>query len=121
MGRPVASASLANRSLVRSLTLIVVLMIGVYTIVALMIYSFQPWPTLSASGVVRQITIGRRNRAWAAEEVFDLLDEFDFGMASLEGLDKPVPPCSDPPPSLQARSLTSCVNRVGSSCFEPRG
>lgn len=47
---------------------------------------------LSASGVVRQVTIGRRNRAWAAEEVFDLLDEFDFGMASLEGLDKPARP-----------------------------
>lgn len=47
---------------------------------------------LSASGVVRQVTIGRRNRAWAAEEIFDLLDEFDFGMAPREGFDQPARP-----------------------------
>lgn len=40
---------------------------------------------LSDLNVVQQVTIGRRNRAWAAEEVFDLLDEFDFGMAAPDG------------------------------------
>jgi len=48
---------------------------------------------LGAAGVVRQITLGRRNRAWAAEEVFDLLDEFDMSMGSLhgEGRGRPAP------------------------------
>lgn len=40
---------------------------------------------LDAAGVVKQITLGKRNRAWAAEEVFDLLDEFDMSMGSLDG------------------------------------
>ena len=30
------------------------------------------------AGILRQITVGKRNRAWAAMEVFDLLDEFDL-------------------------------------------
>ena len=47
---------------------------------------------LSGSGVVRQVTVGRRNRAWAAEEVFDLLDEFDFRMAMGNGNDNPGRP-----------------------------
>lgn len=46
---------------------------------------------LAGSGVLRQITVGRRNRAWAADDVFDLLDEFDLGMASLEGLGRARP------------------------------
>ncbi len=41
---------------------------------------------LARSGVVKQVTIGRRNRAWASDEVFDLLDEFDFGMAASDGI-----------------------------------
>lgn len=32
--------------------------------------------------VIRQLTDGRRNRVWAAEEVFDLLDAFEQGIAS---------------------------------------
>lgn len=32
---------------------------------------------LQEAGVLRLITLGKRNRAWAAMEVFDLLDEFD--------------------------------------------
>ena len=40
---------------------------------------------LAEAGVVKQITLGKRNRAWAAEEVFDLLDEFDMSMGSLDG------------------------------------
>lgn len=40
---------------------------------------------LDKAGVVKQITLGKRNRAWAAEEVFDVLDEFDMSMGSLEG------------------------------------
>jgi len=32
--------------------------------------------------LIRQITLGRRNRVWAADEVFDLLDAFEHGMAS---------------------------------------
>jgi Fic family protein len=32
---------------------------------------------LEEAGVVRQVTLGKRNRAWASTEVFDLLDEFE--------------------------------------------
>ena len=32
---------------------------------------------LEEAGVLRQVTAGKRNRAWAAMEVFDLLDDFD--------------------------------------------
>jgi len=32
---------------------------------------------LERAGVLRLVTLGRRNRAWAAMEVFELLDEFD--------------------------------------------
>lgn len=47
---------------------------------------------LAEAGVVTQITLGRRNRAWAAEEVFDLLDEFDMSMGSLDGVEgRPAP------------------------------
>lgn len=41
---------------------------------------------LAQRGVLQQVTVGRRNRAWAANDVFDLLDEFDLGMASALGL-----------------------------------
>ena len=40
---------------------------------------------LDKASVVKQITLGKRNRAWAAEEVFDLLDEFDMSIGSLDG------------------------------------
>ena len=40
---------------------------------------------LAERSVLRQVTIGRRNRAWEANDFFDLLDEFDMGMASIEG------------------------------------
>jgi hypothetical protein len=47
---------------------------------------------LAERGVLRQITAGRRNRAWAADDLFDLLDEFDLSMASLEeGQARPAP------------------------------
>jgi Fic family protein len=32
--------------------------------------------------VIRQMTDGRRNRVWAADEVFDLLDAFEHGIAT---------------------------------------
>lgn len=37
---------------------------------------------LAEHGVVTQVTVGRRNRAWAAEEVFELLDAFDMEIAA---------------------------------------
>jgi Fic family protein len=46
---------------------------------------------LAERDVLRQITVGRRNRAWAADDVFDLLDEFDFGMASLPSVGRARP------------------------------
>lgn len=46
---------------------------------------------LAERDVLRQITVGRRNRAWAADDVFDLLDEFDLGMASLQGVGRARP------------------------------
>lgn len=33
---------------------------------------------LAERGVLRQVTVSRRNRAWAADDVFDVLDEFDL-------------------------------------------
>jgi Fic family protein len=37
---------------------------------------------LGRSEVLRLVTVGRRNRAWAAMEVFELLDEFDATIGS---------------------------------------
>ncbi|MFN8232571.1 MAG: hypothetical protein U0V56_03550 [Actinomycetota bacterium] len=37
---------------------------------------------LEGDGVLRQVTVGRRNRAWAAVEVFELLDDFDATIRS---------------------------------------
>jgi Fic family protein len=37
---------------------------------------------LATAGILRQITLGKRNRAWAATEVFELLDEFDSDIRS---------------------------------------
>lgn len=36
---------------------------------------------LDATGVIHQITAGRRNRVRAVEEVFDLLDRFELDIA----------------------------------------
>jgi Fic family protein len=46
---------------------------------------------LAERGVLRQVTVGRRNRAWAADDLFDLLDEFDLSMASIEGVGRARP------------------------------
>lgn len=48
---------------------------------------------LAETDVLRQVTVGRRNRAWTMDDVFDLLDEFDLDMASVEGLggERPAP------------------------------
>lgn len=59
---------------------------------------------LSSSGVVRQVTVGRRNRAWAADEIFDLLDEFDFGMATP---DFSVTPARPAPPRHRRSTKSS--------------
>ncbi len=37
---------------------------------------------LEKTGVLRQVTIGKRNRAWEATELFDLLNQFERDMAS---------------------------------------
>jgi Fic family protein len=37
---------------------------------------------LERAEVLRLVTVGRRNRAWAAMEVFELLDEFDAAIGS---------------------------------------
>lgn len=38
--------------------------------------------SLEARGVVRQITAGRYRRAWAAEDLFELLNEYEHGLAT---------------------------------------
>ena len=38
--------------------------------------------SLEAGGVVRQITAGRYRRAWAAEDLFELLNEYEHGLAT---------------------------------------
>lgn len=37
---------------------------------------------LERTGVLRLVTVGKRNRAWAATEVFELLDEFDTAVGA---------------------------------------
>lgn len=46
---------------------------------------------IDAAGVIHQITAGRRNRAWAAEEVFDLLDRFELDIAGNGDGRRPAP------------------------------
>jgi Fic family protein len=72
---------------------------------------------LHAAGVLKQITVGRRNRAWEAVGLLSLVDEFERRLAIPEsGGEKPVrpapfsterrsptgahtiPPCQSPPP-----------------------
>lgn len=38
---------------------------------------------LAERGVLTQVTVGKRNRAWAADEIFDLLDVFDLEIGAL--------------------------------------
>jgi Fic family protein len=45
--------------------------------------------SLEASGVVRQITAGRYRRAWAAEDLFDLLNDYEHGLATPTRADQP--------------------------------
>ena len=46
---------------------------------------------LEAIGIVKQITVGRRNRVWEAGDVFDLLDRFEHDAASSGGGQIPAP------------------------------
>lgn len=45
---------------------------------------------LVEAGILSQVTIGRRNRAWEAREVFELLNAFEQELATPEGHDAPV-------------------------------
>lgn len=48
---------------------------------------------LHAAGVLKQVTVGRRNRAWEAVGLLGLVDEFEHGLAIPEtGSDKPARP-----------------------------
>jgi Fic family protein len=48
---------------------------------------------LHAAGVLKQVTVGRRNRAWEAVGLLGLVDEFEHGLAIPEtDSDKPVRP-----------------------------
>ena len=48
--------------------------------------------TLERAGIVRQTTVGRYRRAWAAEEVFAMMDGFEWSLATSFGGSKPVRP-----------------------------
>jgi hypothetical protein len=37
---------------------------------------------LAKAGILSQITIGRRNRAWAAKEIFQVLNAFEWEVAT---------------------------------------
>jgi Fic family protein len=45
---------------------------------------------LAEAGILTQVTVGRRNRAWEAREVFDLLNAFESELATPEGAEGPV-------------------------------
>jgi Fic family protein len=45
---------------------------------------------LEGAGILSQVTIGRRNRAWEAREVFDLLNSFERDLATPSGASRPV-------------------------------
>jgi Fic family protein len=45
---------------------------------------------LADAGILTQVTVGRRNRAWEAREVFELLNDFEYELATPEGEDAPV-------------------------------
>ena len=42
------------------------------------------------AGILTQVTIGRRNRAWEARDVFELLNDFERELATPEGADAPA-------------------------------
>lgn len=44
--------------------------------------------SLEHAGILRQITVGKRNRAWVAGEVFSLINAFEFDLATPEDLDE---------------------------------
>jgi hypothetical protein len=44
--------------------------------------------SLAAADVVRKITAGRYARAWAADDLFDLLNDFEHRLASPTGSDQ---------------------------------
>lgn len=55
---------------------------------------------LERTAVVKPITLGTRNRAWAADEIFDLLDELDMTMATPLGGER----ASRPAPTRHLRT-----------------
>jgi Fic family protein len=48
--------------------------------------------TLAARGILHPITLARRNRAWEARELFDLVDVFERELATPDGGDRPRRP-----------------------------
>jgi hypothetical protein len=58
---------------------------------------------LAGSGVLRPLTLARRNRAWEARELFDLIDEVERELAVPEEGDD----TSSPPPRRRDRPATS--------------
>ena len=47
---------------------------------------------LEKAGVLRQVTLGKRNRAWEATELFDLLNQFERDLASPTAVGRPGRP-----------------------------
>jgi len=45
---------------------------------------------LEEAGVLRQTTVGKRNRAWESVGVFDLLDQFERSLGALERTPRPT-------------------------------
>jgi len=56
---------------------------------------------LEGAGVLHQITVGRRNRAYEAVGLFDVVNRFERELATPQGVTKPVRPV----PRVRARSL----------------
>jgi len=54
---------------------------------------------LADAGVLRQTTVGKKNRAWEAPELFDLVNAIERELATPAGVDKP----SRPVPSSRGR------------------
>jgi Fic family protein len=51
---------------------------------------------LEGAGILSQLSIGRRNRAWEAREVFELLNGFERELATPSDIDAPVRPAPTP-------------------------
>jgi len=45
---------------------------------------------LEEAGVLRQTTVGKRNRAWESVGLFDLLDQLERSLGSLERTPRPT-------------------------------